>query len=125
MKDFQPSHTLVQESMETKTDMEADIHLEVQPTITVGEVQKEVEKKMGWRPTSQLKRCAWHPPPQSSSFMVQAGAWSGLLAIADTSTTRCHEPVEELCTEHALHSCNPLKFASVESAALWRKRRQG
>ena len=48
--------------METKTDMEADIHLTVQPTMTVGEVHKEVERKMGWLPTSQLKRCAWHPP---------------------------------------------------------------
>ena len=51
--------------METKTDMEPDIHLTVQPTMTVGEVQKHVEKKMGWLPTSKLKRCAWHPPPQS------------------------------------------------------------
>ncbi len=46
----------VQESMETKTDMEPDIHLTVQPTMTVSEVQKEVEKRMGWLPTSQLKR---------------------------------------------------------------------
>ena len=48
----------VQESMETKTDMEPDIHLTVQPTMTVSEVQKEVEKRMGWLPTAQLKRCA-------------------------------------------------------------------
>ena len=47
----------VQESMETKTDMEPDIHLTVQPTMTVSEVQKEVEKRMGWLPTNQLKRC--------------------------------------------------------------------
>ena len=51
--------------METKTDMEPDIHLTVQPTMTVGEVQKQVEKKMGWLPTSKLKRCAWHPSAQS------------------------------------------------------------
>ena len=44
--------------METKTDMESDINLTVQPTMTVGEVQKEVEKRMGWAPTSQLERCA-------------------------------------------------------------------
>lgn len=44
--------------METKTDMESDINLTVQPTMTVGEVQKEVEKRMGWAPTSQLQRCA-------------------------------------------------------------------
>jgi hypothetical protein len=46
----------VQESMETKTEMESDLHLTVQPTMTVGEVQKEVEKRLGWLPTSQLKR---------------------------------------------------------------------
>lgn len=44
--------------METKTDMEPDITLTVQPTMTVGEVQKEIEKRMGWDPTSQLQRCA-------------------------------------------------------------------
>lgn len=43
--------------METKTDMEPDIHLTVQPSMTVSEVQKEVEKRMGWLPTNQLKRC--------------------------------------------------------------------
>lgn len=42
--------------METKTEMEPDLHLTVQPTMTVGEVQKEVEKRLGWLPTSQLKR---------------------------------------------------------------------
>ena len=42
--------------METKTEMESDLHLTVQPTMTVGEVQKEVEKRLGWLPTSQLKR---------------------------------------------------------------------
>ena len=61
---LQRFHALVQESMETKTDMEPDIVLTVQPTMTVGEVQKQVEKKMGWLPTNKLKRCAWHPPPQ-------------------------------------------------------------
>ena len=42
--------------METKTDMEPDIRLTVEPTMTVSEVQKAVEKRMGWLPTSQLKR---------------------------------------------------------------------
>ena len=42
--------------METKTEMEPDLHLTVQPTMTVGEVQKEVEKRLGWLSTSQLKR---------------------------------------------------------------------
>jgi hypothetical protein len=42
--------------METKTEMEPDLHLTVQPTMTVAEVQKEVEKRMRWLPTSQLKR---------------------------------------------------------------------
>ena len=59
------SYTYIQESMETKTEMEADIHLSVQPTMTVGEVQKEVEKNMGWLPTSKLQRYAGSHDQQS------------------------------------------------------------
>ncbi|CAK0782515.1 hypothetical protein CVIRNUC_005733 [Coccomyxa viridis] len=55
------------ESMETKTDMEPDIHLTVQPTMTVGEVQKQVEKKMGWLPTSKLKRMEGFKDPWESA----------------------------------------------------------
>ena len=69
--------------METKTDMEPDIHLTVQPTMTVGEVQKQVEKKMGWLPTSKLKRCAWHPPPHSLFLDCPADAWAGWWAISE------------------------------------------
>ena len=65
--------------METKTDMEPDIHLTVQPTMTVGEVQKEVEKKMGWLPTNKLKRCAWYPLPQSH-FLSSPGRCVGRVA---------------------------------------------
>ena len=64
--------------METKTDMEPDIHLTVQPTMTVGEVHKEIEKKMGWLPTSQLKRCAWHPLPLSL-FLNRPGRCMGMV----------------------------------------------
>ncbi|CAL5228706.1 g11887 [Coccomyxa viridis] len=53
--------------METKTDMEPDIHLTVQPTMTVSEVQKEVEKRMGWLPTSQLKRMEGFKDPWESA----------------------------------------------------------
>ena len=53
--------------METKTDMEPDIHLTVEPTMTVGEVHKEVEKRMGWLPTSQLKRWVGHPSSGGNS----------------------------------------------------------
>ena len=57
--------------METKTDMEPDIHLTVEPTMTVSEVQKEVEKRMGWLPTSQLKRCVGRSPPLVTTAIVQ------------------------------------------------------
>ena len=45
-----------QESMETKTEILENIQLALPPTATMAELQKEVEKKMGWEPTSKLER---------------------------------------------------------------------
>ncbi len=43
--------------METKTEMLEDIKLAVPATTRVAEMQKEIEKKLGWEPTSKLERC--------------------------------------------------------------------
>lgn len=45
-----------QESMETKTEILETIQLALPPTATMAQLQKEVEKKMGWEPTSKLER---------------------------------------------------------------------
>lgn len=42
--------------METKTDMLEDIKLLLPSTTRVAEVQKEIEKKLGWEPTTKLER---------------------------------------------------------------------
>lgn len=46
-----------QESMETKTEMLEDVKLALPATTRVADMQKELEKKMGWEPTSKLERC--------------------------------------------------------------------
>jgi hypothetical protein len=46
----------LQESMETKTEMLEDMAMELPASTTVAQVQKEVEKRMGWEPTKKLER---------------------------------------------------------------------
>lgn len=47
---------ILQESMETKTEMLDDIKVSLPASTTVAQVQKEVEKKMSWEPTNKLER---------------------------------------------------------------------
>ena len=42
--------------METKTEILETIQLAMQPTATMAELQKAVEKEMGWEPTGKLER---------------------------------------------------------------------
>ena len=55
---FQYSMTLfyAQESMETKTEMLEDMKLALPANTRVADMQKEIEKKLGWEPTSKLER---------------------------------------------------------------------
>ncbi|BDA45329.1 probable ubiquitin-60S ribosomal protein L40 at N-terminal half [Coccomyxa sp. Obi] len=76
----------VLESMETKTEMLEDIKLALPATTRVAEMQKEIEKKMGWEPTSKLKRLEGFKDPWETTV------FKGRLMLPDETLEECGVP---------------------------------
>ncbi len=63
--------------METKTDVLEDIKLALPPSARVADLQKEIEKKLGWEPTEKLERCYSGNFSHVESFPAISRCWVG------------------------------------------------
>ena len=48
--------TILQEAMETKTDLLEDVELQRDLTTKVSDIQLDIQKKFGWEPIDKLTR---------------------------------------------------------------------
>ncbi|CAL8471071.1 g10613 [Coccomyxa elongata] len=74
------------ESMETKTELLEDMKLALPATTRVAEMQKEIEKKLGWEPTSKLERLEGFKDPWETTV------FKGRMMLPDKTLEECGVP---------------------------------
>ncbi|EIE20101.1 hypothetical protein COCSUDRAFT_44063 [Coccomyxa subellipsoidea C-169] len=72
--------------METKTDVLEDIKLALPPSARVADLQKEIEKKLGWEPTDKLERLEGFKDPWETTV------FKGRLMLPEHTLEECGVP---------------------------------